>query len=616
MADPICLYLLGQARVARGAQRRDGADSPLSIQPRLLRLLAYLALNWRRLHYREELQVLFWPDKPPDRTANSLRQALWHLRQALPPECLWLEGDTVQWNPAAPPWVDALAFEAALDADDLDAALNLYTGPLLPDAYDEWVQQERERLALRYLHALEKRAERFYEERRWQAALADAQTLLTDDPLNEVAVRLSMACYWALGRREAARRCYDGYRQRVRRELQASPSPEATALYQRILRGESHPDQSSAPSDPTIATHAAYLSLLETLGAFRKGLERATAWVAESSGPAQSAALRWQGCFYMRLGQSEAARTALTAALPLASVPDLQAKILADLATVETALGNYSAAEAYYAQALRLPLARPLARLQLLCGLGGLSARMGHLAKARKTLAEAVRLARQQSDPAALAIASGNLGLLLIEQKETPLAETVLQEALAAARQSEAHWLAAHLTGHLGVLAQDRNDLDRAAEHYQVARALTQSIGDPRGLVLWTINLGIVRYEQGRWSEALPLLAEGKDQAAAQGSRSLEAGALIFVGASLSAQGEQAEGLASIERGLALAQSIHDQERILIGYLHRGRALMAMGRIGEAGSTLEEGLRLAEQSQMNRLAEYLRAELLRVHPRA
>jgi len=40
--------------------------------------------------------------------------------------------------------VDALAFKAALDADDLDAALELYAGPLLPDAYDEWVQLERD----------------------------------------------------------------------------------------------------------------------------------------------------------------------------------------------------------------------------------------------------------------------------------------------------------------------------------------------------------------------------------------------------------------------------------------------------------------------------------------
>ncbi len=93
---------------------------------------------------REALRALFWPDKPPLAAANNLRQALWRLRQVLPPEILHLQGDWVGLDPASRLWVDALAFKAALDADDLDAALELYAGPLLPDAYDEWVQLERD----------------------------------------------------------------------------------------------------------------------------------------------------------------------------------------------------------------------------------------------------------------------------------------------------------------------------------------------------------------------------------------------------------------------------------------------------------------------------------------
>lgn len=599
-------YLLGQTRIVWQA---SGEQKLLRVQPKPLHLLAYLALNWRRPHRREGLQALFWPDKPPRLAANNLRQALWHLRQVLPVEALHLHGDVVQWNSAVMLWVDALVFEEALEAKDLDTALDLYAGPLLADTYYEWAQLERERLHLHYLTALEARAHRRYEARHWEAALADTEILLAADPLNEAAVRLTMACYWVLDRREAARRCYDACRQRVRRELQIDPLPETTALYQNILRGKAHPSQSPPPTDTAIAAKAAHLSLLETLGAFRQGLEQATAWAAEATGSALAAARRWQGRFHLRLGQLNDARAALEAALPLATTPDLQAALLADLATTETALGDYTSAEGHYAGALRLFPSKSSPRLRLLSSLGGLLGRMGRLGEARLTLEEAMRLARAQGDPASLAVASGNLSILLIGQGEAEAAEAALQEALVAARQADTHWLTAHLTGHLGVLAQDRDDLEAAARHYQRARTLAETIGASRGATLWTLNLGVVRYEQGQYTGALLLLREGRKQTATQGSRSLEAGASIFIGSCLVAQGKGADGLRSIEEGLALAQTIGDQERILIGHLHRGRALAALGRTEEARVTLREGLRQAEASQMHRLEGYIRAEL-------
>jgi DNA-binding SARP family transcriptional activator/Tfp pilus assembly protein PilF len=604
------LYLLGQMRAA--CQSGDGKKD-LRVQPKPLQLLAYLALNWEQPQRRLALQALFWPDKSPRSAANNLRQALWHLRQALPPETLHLDGDLVAWNPAQPPWVDAQAFEHALDAHDLDAALALYAGPLLPGAYDEWAQLERERLYLRYLTALEDRAQRRYEARHWETALADVERLLADDPLNEVATRLGMACHWALDQREAARRCYDAYRERAQRELGVEPLVETTDLCQRILRGETHPDQAPPLADEATATRSARLSLLEVLGAFRQGLERASAWADEASGPALAAARRWEGLFHLRLGELDEARAALKAALPLATTPDLRAAVLVDLAATETGQGNYSAAERHYTQALRLTPLPAATRLRLLRSLGGLQGRLGHTVQARHTLEEAVRLARDQGDLASLAIAGGNLGILLIAQGETGAAQATLDEALNAARQTDAHWLTVYITGHLGLLAH-RDDLDAAARHYQRALDLADVIGTRRDATLWTLNLGIVRYEQGRCAEALPLLTEGREQALAQGSRNLEAGANIFIGSCLVAQGQGAKGLASIEKGLSLAQEIGDQERILMGFLHQGRALAALERTAQARATLQEGLRQAQASGMYRLEDYLRAELEGLSP--
>ncbi len=46
-----------------------------------------------------------------------------------PPDVLCLQKNVVQWNVAAAPWVDVLEFEKALEAGELDAALELYAGP-------------------------------------------------------------------------------------------------------------------------------------------------------------------------------------------------------------------------------------------------------------------------------------------------------------------------------------------------------------------------------------------------------------------------------------------------------------------------------------------------------
>jgi DNA-binding SARP family transcriptional activator len=612
-------YILGQARIVTVTKEGEQA---WAVQSKPLRLLAYLLLQGGGPCRREALQAEFWPDKPPRLAANNLRQALWHLRQHLPCEALMVCDDTVAWNPALPLWVDALAFEAKLATDDLEAAIELYAGPLLPEAYDEWAQLERERLHLRYLSALEARAHTFYEARRWEEALANANVLITADPFNESAVRLAMVSHWALGQREAARRCYDAYRRRITSELNVAPLPETLDLYRRILLGEPHPDQGDPFVNQEIAARTAHFSLLETLGAFHQGCEQAAVWADQAAGSTLAAALLWQGRFHLRMGALPAAHDALIRALAHADVSDLQIAVLVDLATVETGQGHYAAAEQHYAKASHICGDRrsPL-YVRLLCSRGGLEGRLGHTDEAHRSLQEAVRLARLQGDPAHLAVAGGNLGILLIGLGDQAAAQVALREALEAARRADAHWLTAHLTGHLGVLAQDRAgkshragtnhrcDLEEAARYYQRARDLADLIGDQRGAVLWTMNLGSVRYEQSQYPDAQELLTQGRALAAVQNSRSLVAGADILIGACLTALGQHEAGMAQIDQGLALAQEIGDQQRILLGYLHRGRALAGMSRLDDARSVLEEGLSKAESNRMHRMAQYLDTEL-------
>ena len=115
-------------------------------------LLARLALYPQRLHPREELAELLWPNAPPQAGRNRLRQALSTLRRLLEPAgqggppVFMADRQGVRVNPAAL-GCDALEFERCLQQGQWARAQELYVGELMPGHYDNWVEEERRRLA-------------------------------------------------------------------------------------------------------------------------------------------------------------------------------------------------------------------------------------------------------------------------------------------------------------------------------------------------------------------------------------------------------------------------------------------------------------------------------------
>jgi predicted ATPase len=108
-------------------------------------LLARLALPPQRRHAREELIELLWPGVAPATARNRLRQLLSVLRTLLPPDLLDADRLTLGLADGALA-CDVALFEAAVRAHQPDAAA-LYAGELLPGFYDDWVLDERRRLA-------------------------------------------------------------------------------------------------------------------------------------------------------------------------------------------------------------------------------------------------------------------------------------------------------------------------------------------------------------------------------------------------------------------------------------------------------------------------------------
>lgn len=113
-------------------------------------LLARVALAPDRLHPREELVELLWPGVALDVGRNRLRQALSTLKALLE-----AEGETpviladrlgVRAAPGALS-CDAVDFERHLRGGDWARAEQAYRGELMPGYYDDWVIEERGRLA-------------------------------------------------------------------------------------------------------------------------------------------------------------------------------------------------------------------------------------------------------------------------------------------------------------------------------------------------------------------------------------------------------------------------------------------------------------------------------------
>jgi len=210
---------------------------------RLQSLLAYLVLHRDAPQPRRHLAFLFWPDAGEVQALTNLRNLLHKLRQALPePECfLQVDPQTVQWRPDAPYTLDVVDLASLAQSAtrvDLEQAVNLYHGDLLPSCYDDWILPERTRLQQMAIGAFERLIGLLEEEHdapSVRAAIGYAERLRQLDPLNEAICRTLMRLHAANCDRASALRVYHTCVTTLQNELAAEPSPETRELYQRLM---------------------------------------------------------------------------------------------------------------------------------------------------------------------------------------------------------------------------------------------------------------------------------------------------------------------------------------------------------------------------------------------
>jgi len=220
-------------------------------------LLAYLAVEQDRIHHRDAIVGLLWPDMPDTAARTNLRQVLTNLRDAIGADFLLTSRDTLQFNPASDFDLDVTRFTALLDAcaththrhitrcpacaARMTEAITLYRGDFLLQlsavdsiAFEEWLVLKREALHQRASVALANLAQ--YHERWGDSAQArDLLTRLIElGPWDEAAYTHLMRLAARDGQRSLALAYYETCRRMLAEQFGVEPAAATKRLYEQI----------------------------------------------------------------------------------------------------------------------------------------------------------------------------------------------------------------------------------------------------------------------------------------------------------------------------------------------------------------------------------------------
>jgi DNA-binding SARP family transcriptional activator len=188
-SPPVILRTFGAAGLyaSGGSQLILGPGKPLA-------LVIYLALTPGRRISREFLMELLWAHLEPDRARNAFRQMLFHLRRVLGENAL---SGTEELALACAIDIDRDRFLAAAESGKLEAAVDAYTGPFLPEFaapgganFERWADLERDRLQTTFIRIAELLVRRWLNESRFRDAQRLARRVRDEVPDSEPAWRL------------------------------------------------------------------------------------------------------------------------------------------------------------------------------------------------------------------------------------------------------------------------------------------------------------------------------------------------------------------------------------------------------------------------------------------
>ena len=204
-----------------------------------------------------------------EQARHSLRQAVLTLKKELEATAAAIvitDGHEIALDREAVT-VDVEEFERLAARDSRSAlqdAASLYRGELLEglsyrsELFGDWLSSERARLGELACDVLERLAALQMEAGDFDEAIETGRRLIAIDPLREIAHRTVMRAYHLAGRRTASLQQYKACEEVLRRELDVSPDPETTRLFEHIRgaqpeRPAPRAARADEPATPSVA---------------------------------------------------------------------------------------------------------------------------------------------------------------------------------------------------------------------------------------------------------------------------------------------------------------------------------------------------------------------------
>lgn len=223
---------------------------------KIIALLAYLALT-QKPHLRSSLATLLWPESDRAHALAYLRRSLVFIKSILGDNVLAVNRGFVEWQANSLIWVDALDFQQKLTQANshnhtnsiyceqcvhwLKTAVSLHHASfmsdfILPDnaVFNEWQTQQAEIMQQKLAQALNSLITINEISNNLDMALHYAQQLANQDPLQEETQQQLMLLYAKSGQGGKAIQQYQRFVSKLKQELDISPLPQTTTLYEQI----------------------------------------------------------------------------------------------------------------------------------------------------------------------------------------------------------------------------------------------------------------------------------------------------------------------------------------------------------------------------------------------
>ncbi len=262
-----------------------------------------------------------------------------------------------------------------------------------------------------------------------------------------------------------------------------------------------------------------------------------------------------------------------------------------------TTRGYFSEGRGWCAGALRMPGTDqlPQEHARALNCAGVLAYHQSDQATARALLEECLAIERRLGDRSRVAIALGNLGMVIVDLHELAAARAYHEESLAIMRELGNEAGVAATLNNLAMVVQRQGDLSSARALLEEGLAIKRALDDPGRIATSLGNLGAVTLEQGDLAGARALYDECLTIMRELGNRQYTALALERLAGIALAQSDYSTAQRLGEESLAIGRELQRGQGIADSLCLLGNVTLEKGDASTARQMFEEGLAIQRQ---------------------